>query len=160
MPDGPQPTKETWASAPTDILLLMFADVPLRPRILVLGVVCKRWRHLALRIPAWLPRLRPKATASALKVLQNVHGMFDVPSQVTAPSSVRDLVLKRGSTVQERCVSGLTGLTALSYDCSYIPRDVVRAMLTASKTTLTFLTLTCDLAPYFGVRLCTHKLSK
>lgn len=136
-PNDAQPSNGAWANAPADLLLPIFAGVPLRPRILVLSVVCKRWRHLALRSPAWLPRLRPTATASALKILQDVRGMRDVPSKVTAPSSVCDLVLESGSAVQERGVSGLTGLTALSYDCKSVPVDVAKAMLTASKATLT-----------------------
>lgn len=69
----------------TDILRIIFAYVPPRPRIVVLSRVCKRWRELAFASITELPRCPSTCHASfsgLLHLFPNLEVMPELPNGV------------------------------------------------------------------------------
>lgn len=80
---------------PSDLLALIVRLVPLRPRLMILSLVCKRWRRLCLQTIDRLPSLSDGPLCSALRVLPNVTslGCPLPPSLPRLPSTLRELTL-------------------------------------------------------------------
>lgn len=58
-----------------DVLQLIVASVPLRPRLMVLSFVCRRWREAVRRAPAHLPGLKPDRYDAACKFLASITSL-------------------------------------------------------------------------------------
>lgn len=134
------------ASLPSDLLVYVFAFSPLRPRLLVLSLVCKRWRHLLLNSITALPPicwatanlapalgLFPRLTSLSLTAL----GRIDHP----LPGRLRHLCMRRIASLSHTALVELTALTSLELaDCAIGRREFV-ALFDPVRTALTSLSL-------------------
>lgn len=144
---GPAPQDLTALTAlPSDMLAYLFAFVPLRPRLLVLSAVCKRWRYIVFTSLSALPPLRwAKANlAPALGLFSRLTSLsltalarIDHP----LPGRLRHLCMRRVAALSLTALVELTGLTSLELaDCA-IGRREFMALLDPLRTSLTSLSL-------------------
>lgn len=84
----------SWSSLPSDVLVEAFKFIPVRPRLLVLGRVCRRWRHAAVASVEALPdELTPRLDSTAIALFVNLREVH-----ITAPSKADESLLS-----PERC---------------------------------------------------------
>lgn len=114
------PTCLSLNALPPELIGIILAYVPLRPRLLIASTVCQRWRAIALRVPTALPPLRPRQAALALELLPHVTRMYaTLLPQRTCLRSLRHLNY-RGTKVPALVpFAQLSSLTALSVMCGH-----------------------------------------
>lgn len=129
---------------PSDVWECVLSFVPLRPRLLVAALVCRRWWSIVHALPVTLPPLPPAALAAALARLPTVTALDDLPQGVCAPPALRRVSLqRRGFANLAHAAAHLTHLTSLE-SLTLLPWPEPRlasALLAASAASLTHLSL-------------------
>lgn len=104
---------------PSDLIKLIISYVPLRPRMLVLSLVCKSWAKMARSTVDMLPAMSQSSTNTAMSILPGITDLFArSPPVVTPPVALQRLHLGTGGPAKEETapdpqLSMVTSLTAL-----------------------------------------------
>lgn len=93
VPDAP--SFPLFERLPSDLVQLVLSHIPTRPRIMVLSLVCKKWRAIVIRTIKFLPPLPFDRLAAALAQLPSVTALsINYPSarfRTLLPPSLREL---------------------------------------------------------------------
>lgn len=129
-------TQQHWAFLPGDVLVEAFKYIPVRPRLLVIGVVCRRWRRAAIASIDALPEeLAPQLTGAASALLSGLREVHILgPANEDAAAAIRCLNpqlcerLRAASiTIRGDCAAHLAHLAAY---CTKLERLSVASSLT------------------------------
>lgn len=104
-----------WLSLPVDLLALTFGCLPLRPRLIVVSLVCRRWREAVLRsvISVETYVLSVPVTRSRPLVRFAERISCALPASLRSLSYANFVAFEKKPTCGCRFLRGLTGLTRL-----------------------------------------------
>lgn len=146
------PIAADWTRLPTDVICLIFARLPRRPRHRIASLVCRRWRECTLRMVTCIDYSAPVslfALPSVTSLTDTKHGMRLSPLPCAPPTWLRSIQYTAVKPLkgQNHCdlLAGLTGLTRIDLS---LPEGICCkdsfALILRNAASLTDLTLSTE----------------
>ena len=144
-------TPTSWVSLPSDVLVETFRLIPVRPRLLVVSQVCRRWRHAAVTSIDALPdELAPRLDDAASALFVNLR---EAHVATASEAEERRLTPERCAKLRSLTISSAGLLPHNSAHCTALQRlsltaarsratdDLLASLLRRNAATITSLTL-------------------